>query len=247
VDTNAEFSAIGVALGKAGCKKVGTLYQDGVASLADDTKKGVVSQGGQQVATAAIAANAPDVTPAVAKIVGAGAECIALTVSPDDAAKAITALKQSGKNLTMGGISAVFTQQVLTSLGALANGLLIVDTQLNPLGNDPGIAAINADMRSQDPNAKLSQTAVIAWVAAKLIAAALPTVHGTVTPGALNIALDALRNVDLDGVIHPWSSVELSNPVFKRTFNHYAITYKVENTQPAKDGDFFDLGPALIQ
>jgi branched-chain amino acid transport system substrate-binding protein len=240
------FAAIGIGLAKQGCTKLGDLYADGGAILADNVKNGVESQGGKEVARAAVAANAPDVSPAVARITGAGAQCIALNVSPGAVVQALTALKQSGKTLTAGGVSAIFTKQILDSLGPLANGLIVAEMQLD--GGDaaaPGIAAVTADVHAISASAPVTQAGVIGWISAKLVAAALPKVQGPVTATSLMAALNGLRNVSLDGVIPPWSSVELTSPAYKRLFNHYAINYKIENGVPIRQGDFFDMAPVL--
>jgi hypothetical protein len=241
----AEYIGIGIGLAKAGCTKLGTVYLDGTDVLADYIKKGIVSQGGAEVARAAVASNAADLAPAVSKLTGAGATCIAVSLTPTGAAQALTAIKQSGKTELIGGVAAVFSQQLLNSLGAgLTNGLISVDQQLNPIDNAPGIAQIKADIASQNSSAPVTQIGIISWIAARLVAAALPKIQGSVTASSMLAALNGLRNVDMDGVIHPWSSIELSNPAFKRLFNPYGITYTINNLKATKNGDFFDLNAA---
>jgi hypothetical protein len=241
----AEYVGLGIGLAKAGCTKLGTVYIDGTDYLADYIKKGIISQGGTEVARAAVAANAADLAPAIAKLTGANAQCIAVSLAPAGAAQALIAIKQSGKKLIVGGVSAVFSQQLLKSLGApLTNGLISVDQQLNAADNAPGIAQIKADIASQHSTEPVTQIGIISWVAARYVAAALPKVQGAVTGKSLTTALDGLRNVDMDGVIHPMSSVELPNPAFKRLFNAYGITYTITNLAAVRNGDFFSLASA---
>lgn len=239
------YTALGVGLAKTGCTKLGTIYLDGSGFLIDYIKQGFEASGGKEVARAPVAANAADLAPAVAKLTGAGAQCVAVSDTPTGAAQALTALKQSGKTLTIGGISAIFSQQLIDSLGSLTNGLLVVDSIQNPGDTSPGIQQVAADEHSQDSGAKVTEQAVTAWVSARLVAAALPAVQGAVTPTSMTTALDGLRNVDLDGVIPPWSSIPLTNPIFARIFNHYGINYVVQNGKPVKQGTFYDTSSIL--
>jgi ABC-type branched-subunit amino acid transport system substrate-binding protein len=242
---SALYVAQGVGLAKAGCTKVGTLFTDGQAPVADSIKQGVVSQGAQEVVRAAVPVNAADLAPSVAKITGAGADCVAVSLPPTAAAQVLTAIKQSGKTLTVAGISAVFSQQVIDSLGALTNGLLVVDSQLNQGDTSAAVQQVAADVKSESSTAPVTEFGIMAWVSAKLVAAALPKVQGAVTASSMLTALNGLRNVDLGGVIAPWSSVELNNQFYKRLFNHYGINYKIENGKAVRDGDFYDIGPIL--
>jgi hypothetical protein len=238
----ASYIAVGIALGKAGCTKLGTVYLDGTDVLADYIKKGIMSLGGTEVARAAVAANAADLSPAISKLTGAGANCIAVSTTPTGAAQALTAIKQSGKKEIVGGASAVFSQQLLNSLGAgLTNGLIVADEQLNAADDQPGIAQIKADIASQSSTAPVTEIGIFAWIGARLIAAALPKIQGPVTASSMLAALNGLRDVDMDGVIHSWSSIELSNPAFKRLFNPYGISYTMNDLKATKNGDFFDL------
>jgi hypothetical protein len=239
--SNAEFAGIGIGLANAGCKKLGIIYYDGTAALADFVKKGMESEGGTEVARAPVALNAADVTPAVAKLTGAGASCIAVSLAPAAAAQVLTAIKASGKTPLIGSVSAVFSQQVINSLGtALTNGLLVVDSQLNPNSPSAGITQIKADVASQN-STTITSSSVTAWVSARLIAAALPTIHGAVTASSMLTALNGLRNVDMDGVVHSWSSIPLTIPAYARLFNHYGITYTVNDLKVTPSGTFFDL------
>ncbi len=240
-----EYVTLGAGLAETGCKKLGIIYLDGSDFLVDNIKAGFEGKGGKEVARAAVAANAPDLTPAVAKVTGAGAECVAVSLTPAGAAGALTALKQSGKALTIGGISAVFSQQLIDSLKSLTDGLIVVDVQLNAADSSPGLTEASTAMHSVDPKAQLTQQAVSAFVAAKLIAAALPKVSGTVTNTSFVTALDGLRNIDMGGVIHPWSSIPIQGKTFPRIFNHYGINYKITGGKPVRQGGFYDIGPLL--
>jgi len=240
-----QYVALGAGLAQTGCTKLGIVYLGGSDFLVDYIKTGFEGKGGQEVARASVATNAADLTPAVAKVTGAGAQCVAVSLTPAAAAQAFIALKQSGSSLTIGGISAIFSQQVLDSLKSLADGLIVVDVQLNATDNAPGLTSAANAMRSVDPKAPMTQQAVSAFIDAKLLAAALPKVSGTVTNTSLATALDGLRDVDMGGVIHPWSTIPVPSQTFSRIFNHYGINYKIQGGKSVRQGDFYDIGNLL--
>ncbi|HVV12569.1 ABC transporter substrate-binding protein [Amycolatopsis sp.] len=240
-----EYVALGAGLAETGCRQLGVVYLGGSDFLVDNIKTGFEGKGGKEVARASVAANAADLTPAVAKVTGAGAKCVAVSLTPAAAAQALIALKQSGSSLTIGGISAIFSQQVLDSLKSLADGLIVVDVQLNAADNAPGLTQAANAMHSVDPKAAMTQQAVSAYIDAKLIAAALPKVSGDVTSTSLATALDGLRDVDMGGVIRAWSTIPVQSRTFSRIFNHYGINYKIQGGKSVRQGDFYDIGPLL--
>ncbi|MCW2621486.1 MAG: putative substrate-binding transporter protein component [Frankiales bacterium] len=240
------YVALGAGLAETGCKKLGIVYLDGSDFLVDYIKMGFEGKGGKEVARGAVPATAADLTPAVSKVTGAGAECVAVSQTPSGAAQALTALKQSGKKLTIGGISAIFSPQLITALGPLTEDLIVVDSALNPADDAQGLKDAAATMTAVDPKAKMTQQAVSAFVASKLVAAALPKVSGEVTNVSMKTALDGLRDVDMNGVIHPWSSTPLDSKTFPRIFNHYGINYKIQGGKPVKQGDFYDTSALLV-
>jgi hypothetical protein len=239
------YVALGAGLYSTGCRKLGIIYIDGSDFLIKYITDGFEGKGGKEVARGAVAANAADLTPAVSKVTSAGAECVAVSLAPTGAAQALTALKQSGKNLIIGGISAVFSQQLIDSLKGLTEGLIVVDTALNPADDAPGINEAKAAMTGEDSSAKMTQQAVSAFISAKLINAALATSTGTATPESMTTALNGLKDVDVSGVIHPWSTTLLQSKTFARIFNHYGINYKIVSGKPVKQGDFYDTASIL--
>lgn len=240
-----QYVALGAGLEHSGCTKLGIIYLDGSDFLVNYIKEGFEGLGGKEVARAAVAANAADLSPAVAKVVGAGAQCVAISLAPTGAAQALTALKQSGAKVTVGGISAVFSQQVLGALGPLTDGLLVTDSQLNADDPSAGVQQAKTAMQAVEAKAPLTEQALTAFVSAKILAAAFASATGSVDAAGLTKALDGLRNVDVDGVIPPWSTVPLDSKTFSRIFNHYGITYKVESGKPVSQGTFYDISSLL--
>jgi ABC-type branched-subunit amino acid transport system substrate-binding protein len=240
------YAANGIGLAKAGCQKVGILYLEGSDALVDNVRDGAKSAGAQEVARAAIPANAPDLSPAVSRLVGAGAQCIALSVVPGQVVQAVTAVRQAGQNLPMGGVAAIFTKDVLKSLGSAADGLLIVDTAANGADTSvPGIAQLANDMKGIDKTAEVTQLATISWVSGRLIAAAAAKIQGPITATTMATALDGLKDVDMAGVTHPITVATRTNPIYSRFINGWGITYKIDGGKPKRQGDFYDLSSVI--
>jgi hypothetical protein len=234
---------IGLGLYNTGCRRLGIIYLDGTDSLV----QGIIEGGKwQTVAKAAIPANAPDLTPAVAKLGEAKVQCIALSVIPTEVAQAMTAVKQGGLNVQVAGVSSIITKQVISSLGSVANGMLVIGAETN--GGDstaPVITQIATDMKAFGSNAAVTQLAVLDWAGAKLVLAAAQHIQGPVTAAAMLTALNGLRNVSTDGAIHPFSAIPLKSKAYPRAFNHYVIDYVVKSGVPTRLSNFIDLTSVL--
>lgn len=236
------YTGIGVGLAKTGCHRLGILYYDGTQVLAN-----AIVAGGkwQSVTDAVIPFNAPDLAPDIAKLAGARVQCIALSVEPSAVPQAMTAIKQNDLKVTLAASSAIFTPQVIKALGSQANGVILVDSWVDPLGGGPVIAQIRKDMKAVNPKEPVTEEAVINWASAKLMIDAVNHIHGSVTAASMMKALNGLRNASTDGAIPPFSSVELPNPAYKRFFNHYGIDYVIKNGKAKALTKFFNLEPFL--
>lgn len=243
-----QYVGMGVGVVKNGCEKVGVLYLDGTDFLVDEVKKGVESEGGKEAARAAVPATAPDLAPAVSKLLNADVQCIVLSVTPPMLVQAITAINQTGKKPFLAAVGAILTKQVRDSLGPLADNIMSSEIQLNPDdSNQAAFKSMRADLDAIDKKTKITTIGIFSWASGKLIEAALENVQGVVTKESLTTALNGMRDVDLDGILHPFSAIPLKNPAYKRFFNHYAINYMIEKGELKKAGDFFDIGPVLDQ
>jgi branched-chain amino acid transport system substrate-binding protein len=244
------YAALGVGVAKAGCKRVATIYLEGSPggeALPNIIKSGAELSGSKEVARAAAPNNAPDLSAPIARLMDANPQCIVLSLPPTMVAQAVTAIHQTGKKVLLAGVNAIFTPDVLKSLGPLANGVIIPAVQLDPNDKAPVVAKIKKAMAAVDKSAPFTSTAISTWASATVLATALKSIRGEVTPASTLAALNALRNVNLDGAIHPFSAIELTNPIVKRSFNHYAINYKVANGKFVRVGTFYDLKPVLEQ
>jgi ABC-type branched-subunit amino acid transport system substrate-binding protein len=242
---NAEYTGLGVGAAEAGCKSAGILYLDGTAELADAIEAGLAFKGAKEAAQAAVAINAPDLAPAVAKLLAAKADCIILSVSPTMVVQAMTAISQSGGHPQVLGVGAIFPKQIVTALGPLGNGVITTGPALDPADPAPIVGQIRAAMQAIDPGTQVTTIALTSWVAGRLIAAAAQKLHGPVTAATMLAALNGLRNVNVGGVEPALSMVPLTAAPYRRTFDHYGINYKIVNGVPQRQGGFYDLQPAL--
>ncbi len=244
------FTALGVGMAQAGCKKVASLYPDGGDVVGQLVKGGAEFGGAAEVAHVSVPRNAPDVAPAIARILSNKPDCIALIVTPGTVLQAMTAIDQTGVDPAplIAGPAAVFPADTLKALGPLAEGILTTDALLNPLDPDSEVLdKIREDMGIPKGQAsdKLTSIAILAWSAGNMLEAAVSTIDGDVTKESVLAALSKLDNADVGGAIHPYSSKQLTNPAFLRSFNHYAINYRYKSGTFIREGDFYDFGPAL--
>lgn len=239
------YIGIGVALGNAGCKKLGILELDGTDQLGDAITKGFKTTGGTEAARAGIAANAPDLAPAIAKLLGAGAECIALSVTPPQLIQAATAVSQTGKKPLLAGTASIFFPQIIKAMGPLAEGVIMTDNVASAQEDTPGTRAVKAAMAEFDSKAPLTNMAIYGWIAGRMVAEAAAHVSGDVTKESLMAALNNLKDIDTQGLSHPITTTELKNPAFKRFINPWVATFTIKSGVPTKTSDFVNVGSII--
>ncbi|HMG44190.1 MAG TPA: ABC transporter substrate-binding protein [Acidimicrobiales bacterium] len=240
------YAGLGVAAGEAECTKIATLYLDGADFLADMVQQGAELEGVEEVARSAIPQNTPDISPQVAALAGADADCIVLSVTPTQVVQAVTALVQGGVDAQLIASGAVFPQPIIDELGDLAEGVTISEIQINPGDDDPVVDQVESDIAAFDDEAEVTTIAMLSWASAKLIIDALPAIDGDVTPQTLTAALDGLVDAPAGGAVHPVTPKELSNPLFKRAFNPWGLLYQITDGVPKRlSDDYFSLEPIL--
>jgi ABC-type branched-subunit amino acid transport system substrate-binding protein len=220
------------------------LYLDGSDQLVDAINNGAKLAGGSVVVKAAIANNAPDVSPAIAKLIGAGVDCIALSVTPPQVPQAIIAISQTGVKVKVGGVDAIFPQAIIKALGRLSEGALVFSAQANADDVSTILKQIKADIAAIDSSAGLTQQAILSWAAGRLIGKALPNVKGQVTAESLLAGLNSVGNVDIDGILS-LSLKGQKSPLFKRLMNTRSLMYIVKDGVPRRSGEFYDYAAAL--
>jgi hypothetical protein len=104
---------------------------------------------------------------------------------------------------------------------------------------------VTKQIKAVDSGADITEVGLIDYISARMITAALKADPTATTPAALTTALNALRDVPVEGIVHPISTVPLTNPDYTRFFNHYGISYKIVKGVPKRQGTFFDIAPIL--
>jgi ABC-type branched-subunit amino acid transport system substrate-binding protein len=242
------YAALGVGVAKAGCKRMATIFLDaGAEQLPDIIKAGAELNGATEVARAGAPANAPDLAAPVAILMDADPDCIVVSLPPTMVVQAVTAIDQAGADddLLLSGVNAIFGPETLETLGPLADGVLIPAVQVDPADDAPVVDEVKEAMADVDESVEVTSTAISTWATSKILETALASIDGEITPASVLAAMNALRDVDVHGAIHNYSSIELTNPIVKRSFNHYAINYKIEDGKFVRQGDFYDLAPVL--
>jgi hypothetical protein len=241
------YAGLGAGAATAGCTAMGILHLEGTDFLADMVAKGAASQGAEEVSRAAVPSNAPDLSPSIAKLLGDGANCIILSVSPPMVVQAMTAISQSGETPLAAAVGAILPQQLIDAIGPLSEGIIAVESALNAGDTDaPVLAELKAAMEPFDAEAPITVQSNLAWVSAFTLANAISKVDGDVTPAAVVENLDTIRNLYAGGIVPPVNIEELDSEVVPRFMNPWSIVYTIQGQKPVRFSDeFIDLRPAI--
>jgi branched-chain amino acid transport system substrate-binding protein len=184
------------ALKEAGCKHI-ALFGDleaGSMYILGFTEQALKAAGITPVRYVQTDQNAdPTFSEGAAKTIAGGVDCVIFDTSPTYGAKAVQALRTAGFNGPIASITGVFTQPIITSLGADANNLYLSSQMaLNTDTSDPGVQAFLTAMKKYAPAADTNETAMTAWTAVQLFADVARSIKGTVDSKSV---LDALNNL----------------------------------------------------
>ncbi|CAB4362465.1 unannotated protein [freshwater metagenome] len=221
----------------AGATKIGVLYLEGTDQLVDAIQKGVEFEKGTVVSRASVPNNAPDLAPAVAKLLGDGAELIILSVSPPMVIQAMTAIKASGKNPKVSAVAAILPQKLLDYMKGDADGIYAISSTLNNVEDSKGMAELLAGVEAIKSGTVLTVQTVLGFEAGYVLATAVASITGDVTADSLKTALDAIDGLDMGGLTGPASTKSLPMKGLERFMNPYAIVYQVVSGKLAKQGD----------
>jgi ABC-type branched-subunit amino acid transport system substrate-binding protein len=250
----ADYGGVGVLLATHGCKKIGVIYNSQVNTEAGlpFIDQGATANGAKVVASVGLAAGSTTVSPQVAEVESKGADCIAVAIDPNQGPPVVQAVRQSGKNVTVGGITGSFPNSLLATLGSAGNGILLSGGEALPSDTSiPQIAQMLATCKRYEPNSPQpsSAYAVLGWADAQiLINNVLPAVKGAVTGSSVTAAIQQLKNATT-GVIGPYTAdLKAPLPNYPRLKNYGAQFYRVENGVPQLiSKGFVDLAPSLTQ
>jgi ABC-type branched-subunit amino acid transport system substrate-binding protein len=247
----AQYAGVALALKQAGCTDVGSIQLPvpaGVTS-AEYLADGVTKLGGRLVKNIQVGMTESSYSSEVAQLIAAGAKCVVPIILPTEQVKLISAIKQSGKQLIIGGVTAAFNQQLLTSLGSAANGIILVGPNYLPTDTSvPAIQDMLAAMKKYTPGTPATDTyGTSAWGAATLLfSSVLPAIKGTITSAAISDALNHAENLTIGTFASYTFSSPPPNPQLPRLMNTGILTWKVENAVPVLTSkNFIDIDKAL--
>jgi len=239
------YVGLGAGAVEAGGKKIGVLYLEGTDQLVDAIERGVKLKGGEVVSRAAIPNNAPDLAPAIAKLLGDGSDLIILSVSPPTVVQAMTAIDATGEDVMVACVSAILPQALLDYLGPLSEGMIAIATTLNSAEDGKAMAELGEGVERIKPGTALTTQTALGFLSGYVLATAFANIDGEVNTESLVAALDAIDNLDLGGLVGPVSTKPLNSDGLQRYMNPYAIVFKVEGLKLVKQSDFIDVREAF--
>lgn len=249
----AAYAGVAVAFKNAGCTDVGSVQLPvpaGVAA-ANDVKKAVenLGGGGKFVKNVEVGMSEPSYASQVAQLVSAGAKCIVPIILPTEEPKFLTAVRQSGTHLLVGANTSAFNQQLLTSLGSAANGIVLSGGGYLPTDTSvPAVKDMISAMAKYTPGTKATDTyATTAWGTATLLFhSVLPKISGTVTSAKIADVMDHASNLET-GTLAPYTFKSTPpNPDFPRVMESAVLTWKVESSVPVLTSKgFVDVSTVL--
>jgi hypothetical protein len=240
------YVGLGAGTASEGCKNIGILYLDGTDFLVDAIMQGAKAYGAKEAARAAVASTAPDLAPAIAKLTGAKADCIILSVGPPMVVQAMTAINQSGEHPKVAAVGAILPPAILSAIGPLSDGIIDVEAALSAGDTAPVLTELKTAMAKFDAKAPVTVQSTLAFVSGNAVAAALATIKGDVTSASIVTALDSLKDVDMGGIVPPATIQTLKSQTVPRYMNPWALTYVIKDGKPVRSSkDFIDLKPAI--
>jgi ABC-type branched-subunit amino acid transport system substrate-binding protein len=234
------FVGMAVAMEKKGCKRVGQVIDEGGQAYGTQVAKAVKWQ---SVTDSYISLTAADLSPYIAKLVQAHVQCVDMAMISTQIPQALQAVKQAGLKVPIAMPGVILTPPVISSLGALGNGLIEVIS--TPAINSSAANAVAKKIHAVNKSVKTTNTSLDSYATALIIQDAAAGIHGAVSNTSMLAALNKLRNASTDGLLPPISMKHQSNPVALRDFDTYVQTVLLENGQQTTPSGFFNVAPQI--
>lgn len=234
------FAGMAVALYKNGCRNIGIATVEGGQSYSDQTQK---AEHWQSVTDSYFPLGAPDLSAAIAKLAQGHVQCIALATIGSQIAQFLTALKQSSLHVTVAMPGIIVTPSIAKSLGALGNGMLLIET--TPATTSAASQRAAKEIHKINKRIQIDATSLSIWATAQIMKDAIKNTHGPVTNTSLLAALNKLRNADTGGLYPPISMTPQSNPATTRDFDTYVQTFVLKNGGLTKPSGYYDVGKQI--
>jgi ABC-type branched-subunit amino acid transport system substrate-binding protein len=209
------------------------------------------------VGNVSVSLTASDYTPTAAALEAKGAQGVLLVTSGEAGSGIVTAAKQAGFNMVFAEGQLNFSPQLLAEMGSTANGLTAVSDFPDSVTSTSfaGIRTFQAQMNHASAHGVANAgkkfwtpLALDTWLSVYAVDHVGETIRGSVTSHSLLAALRKAKNVNLFGVVPPWSpsvrgpagNATISNPWFyflevKNGLN-YLVDKKPLNIETALKG-----------
>ena len=176
----------------------------------------------------AVATGATDYAPYVAQVQSENPDAILISHSGDVTTQLIGAMGQLNAKIPLGGAPGSFTIETLRKNKAITKGTVLSDSYPYPapvnLKNFPGLKKYFADMKASGNKnlsaAKLKATSLAPWMATLAFVNVTKGLD-SFTPETVVGALQSAKDVDMLGLIPPWTPSTPGFSVFKSSSNHF--------------------------
>jgi ABC-type branched-subunit amino acid transport system substrate-binding protein len=229
---------IGVAAAKSGCTKVAVLDADNPSGILSgkEIAAGAKANGATVTKILSEPLDLSDYSSPVTQLVGSGAQCIGIEISPTTFVGFFTALHDSANPKTTVVLGAGLTTPIESQLHGLDNGTIQVSSSALP--GLPQTAQFTKEMDTYQPKAAQDSFSISAWSGAQLfcdLASKLTTVNNTTVLAALR----QTKGIDL-GPYPPQSFTPNHVSNFSRLTNTNVFAYKYMNGKftPLPDNPF---------
>jgi ABC-type branched-subunit amino acid transport system substrate-binding protein len=213
-----------------GCKQISAVAENAPSSKAAVQlfQAGVSAFGGKNGKPAYGAEDTADWGPAVAAAIDSGSDCLGLLGTPANTPKIITAINQSGQDITTAVPLSLFPDQAVAAMGKAADGVVLTSGYL-PLSSDkPAVRNLVEQAQKIDPDVPLDGELESTY-ASVLVAAKAAEGLEDVTPQALSASLDKLKGFDTG--LGPVVDFTRTNPtkLFSRVLNTNVFVLKAQD------------------
>jgi ABC-type branched-subunit amino acid transport system substrate-binding protein len=210
------YGALGIELGKAGCRKAGAVVTSQSTLILGATwlERGLKAQNAELVQVS-VGQTQPDFAAPVAKLLSQGIDCLVPVTAPDQGPKVVAALAQSGQHLKLGAITSEFSTTALAALGSSADGMIITGQEYRPSDTDvPAVKEIVDGLQKYQPSVPLTtKFGVAAWASVTALQQVLTPVQGPVTSSSV---LAAVTQATVDTKLY--AKVSYSSPALMPQF-----------------------------
>ena len=245
--------AMGIVGARNGEKKISLLYPDvpAAAGLPALEKAAIAANGAEQVNAIPIGGNVSDYTQFVVAAQKNGADGAVLALGDAQATQVLTAAQQLNSQLKFTGSTGTFSVDLLKQFPKVAESIVLTDSTPAPTADQskfPGLKDFLADMNaSGNPDLKtdkLRTQQLTPWLAVRAL---ITVMKGTtdITAQSVLSAFSTAKDVDMDGIIKPWTpAFDNNHPFIKRAWPFYYISH-FKNGKTDTDANPFNLVDAM--